>query len=69
MIKRITKPINLEYTDQIINLPDDLNERIRNFWSEAIKETPTLYNGEDFSVEEVIESEDRIIMKVSKSYD
>ena len=67
MIKRIVKSINLEYTGQNINLPKDLNDKIEDFWSKAIIETPTLYNGEYFAVEEVTETENEIIMKVSKT--
>ena len=67
MIKRIVKSINLEYTGQNMNLPKDLNDKIEDFWRKAIIETPTLYNGEDYSVENVIETENEIIMKVSKT--
>ena len=67
MIKRIVKSINLEYTGQNMNLPKDLNDKIEDFWSKAIIETPTLYNGEDYSVENVTEKENEIIMKVSKT--
>ena len=67
MIKKIAKPINLVYTGQNINLPKSLKDKIEDFWSKAILETPTLYNGEDFAVEEVIEAENEIIIKVSKT--
>ena len=67
MIKRIVKSINLEYTGQNMNLPKDLNDKIKIFWSKAIIETPTLYNGEDYAVEDVTEKENEIIMKVSKT--
>ena len=67
MIKRIVKSIKLEYTGQNMNLPKDLNDRIKDFWRKAIIETPTLYNGEDYSVENVTETENEIIMKVSKT--
>lgn len=67
MIKRIMKSINLEYTGQNINLPKNLNDKIEEFWSKAIIETPSLYNGEYFSVEEAIETDNEIIMKVSKT--
>ena len=67
MIKRIVKSINLEYTGLNMNLPKDLNDKIEDFWSKAIIETPTLYNGEDYSVENVTETENEIIMKVSKT--
>lgn len=65
MIKRIVKSINLEYTGQNMNLPKDLNDKIKIFWSKAIIETPTLYNGEDYAVEDVTEKEnDRTLHKI-----
>ena len=67
MIKRIVKSINLEYTGKNINLPKSLNDKIEDFWNKAIIETPTLYNGEDYAVEDVTETENEIIMKVSKT--
>ena len=67
MIKRIVKSINLEYTGQNLNLPKSLNDKIEDFWSKAIIETPMLYNGEYFAVEEAVETENEIIMKVSKT--
>jgi len=67
MIKRIAKSIKMEYTERIINIPGDLKEKIQEFWNTAIKETPTLYNGEDFAVEEVKETENEIIMKIVKT--
>ena len=40
---------------------DDHN-RSKDFWNKAIIETPTLYNGEDYAVEYVIEKENEIIL-------
>ena len=67
MIRRIVKSINLEYTGHNVNLPKSLNDKIEDFWSKAIIETPMLYNGEYFAVEEAVETENEIIMKVSKT--
>ena len=67
MIKRIVKSIKLEYTGKMIKLPEDLNKKIQDFWSSAVKKTPTLYNGEDYGVEDVKETENEIIMKVAKT--
>ena len=67
MLRRITKRINLQYTGQILNLPEELKEKIQEFWNAAVKETPTLYNGEDFAVEEVVETENEIEMRISKT--
>ncbi len=67
MIRRITKSINIKYTGQLLNLPKDLKEKIQEFWNLAVKETPTLYNGEYFAVEDVEETDKELIMKVSKT--
>ena len=67
MIKRIVKSTKLEYTGKMIKLPEDLNKKIQDFWSSAVKKTPTLYNGEDYGVEDVKETENEIIMKVAKT--
>ena len=67
MIKEMTKTINLQYTGQTINLPKDLKEKIQEFWDLAIKETPTLYNGEYYAVEEVEETENEITLRVLKT--
>ena len=67
MIKRIIKPIKIEYTEKNINLPENLREKIQEFWKDAILETPTLYDGEDFAVEEFKETDNEIIMKIAKT--
>ena len=67
MIKRITKKIVLEYEDRVIDLPDELRQAIDTFWQKAVQENPALYNGDDYAVESVEETENEIIMHVVKS--
>ena len=67
MIKRNNRTIDLQYTGQVKNLPEDLQENINDFWDNATQENPHLYNGEDYVVDEVIEDENQITMKISKS--
>ena len=66
-IVKINKPIILKYEDRKINLPNKLEENIKKFWNEAIKENPNLYNGQNYVVETVIETKDNIKMTVIKT--
>lgn len=63
-VKKITKPIKLLYDDKTIELPEDLKLKIKDFWMGAIKETPALYNGEDFVVVKIEEQDNEIIMHI-----
>ena len=67
MIKQITKPIILKYEDRMIKMPTEIENNIKKFWSEAKEENPNLFNGENHSVESVVEKEDCIEMKVAKT--
>ncbi len=67
MIKELTKTISLQYTEQSINLPSDLKEKIQEFWDLAVKENPALYNGEYYAVEKIEETENKITMRVLKT--
>lgn len=66
-IVRANKPIILKFEDREINLPNRLKEDIKKFWKEAVKENPNLYNGQDYVVEKVIETEQNIQMLVAKT--
>ena len=67
MIKRIEKNFKLLYDDRVIDLPEDLKEKIKIFWKQCVEENPTLYNGDDYVVEKYEENEDEIVMHVVKS--
>jgi putative hydrolase of the HAD superfamily len=67
MIKRNNRSINLQYTGKVKNLPEELQEKINNFWDKATQENPNLYNGEDYVVDEVIDDGNQTTMKISKS--
>ncbi len=66
-IVKVNKPIILKFEDREINLPNELKENIEKFWKDAIKENPNLYNGQDYAVEVIIETERNIEMLVVKS--
>ena len=66
-IIKLDKPITLKFEDRKINLSNELKENIEKFWKNAIKENPNLYNGQDYAVEAVKETEKEIEMLVVKS--
>ena len=68
MIVKIDKPIVLKYDDRKIELPKDLQSKIDDFWENAVKENPSLYNGEDYTVESIEETEKEIILHIVKTY-
>lgn len=59
-IIKVNKSISLKFEDRKINLPNELKENIENiekFWKDAIKDNPNLYNGQDYVVEKVNETD------------
>lgn len=66
-IVRVNKPIILKFEDREIKLPEELKNNIESFWTDAIKENPNLYNGQDYVVETVNETKENIEMIVTKS--
>lgn len=66
-IIKIDKAVILKFEDRKINLPKELKENIEKFWKDAIKKNPNLYNGEEYAVEKVTETEEKIEMLVVKS--
>lgn len=66
-IVRVKKPIILKFQDREIKLPNELKNNIEKFWTNTIKENPNLYNGQDYVVETVNETQENIEMIVTKS--
>lgn len=66
-IVKVSKPIILKFEDREIKLPKELKDNIESFWTEAVKENPNLYNGQDYVVETVNETKENIEMIVTKS--
>lgn len=66
-IVKVEKNIILKFEDRYIKLPNKLKENIEIFWKSAIKENLNLYNGQDYVVETVIETNKNIEMVVVKS--
>lgn len=66
-IVKVDKQVILKFEDREIKLPNEIKENIERFWVNAIKENPNLYNGQDYVVESVIETEENIEMVVVKS--
>lgn len=67
-IEKINKPILLKFEDREIALPKEIKDNIEIFWSNAIKENPNLYNGQDYVVENVTETKDNIEMVITKTF-
>lgn len=66
-IVKVDKTVILKFEDREINLSIELKEKIKEFWNNAIKENPNLYNVQDYVVETVNETQDKIEMLVVKS--
>lgn len=66
-IVKINKPVILKFENREIKLPNELKESIEKFWNDATKENPNLYNGEDYTVESIIETKQNIEMLIVKS--
>ncbi len=66
-IVKINKPIILKFEDREIKLSNHLKLAIEEFWKNAIKENPSLYNGKEFAVESVNETEEYLEMIIVKS--
>ncbi len=66
-IVKLDKKIILKYEDRQINLSSELKQNIEKFWKDAVKENPNLYNGQDYIVETVKETQEKIEMLVVKS--
>lgn len=66
-IIKIEKSVILKFEDREINLPIEIKENIKKFWNNAIQENPNLYNGQDYVVETVNETQDKIEMLIVKS--
>ena len=63
-IIKIEKSVILKFEDREINLPIEIKENIKKFWNNAIQENPNLYNGQDYVVETVNETQDKIEMLI-----
>lgn len=66
-IVKVNKNVILKFEDREISLPMELKENINEFWNDAIKENPNLYNGQDYVVEEINETKEKIEILVVKS--
>lgn len=65
---KIDKEIILHFQDIMIKLPENIQKEIDIFWNKAVKENPNLYNGQDFCVESIIETKEKIEIQVVKTF-
>ena len=61
-IVKINKPVIIKYENRKLELPNQLKEKIKEFWDYSTRENPNLYNGEDYTIEEVKETDECIEM-------
>lgn len=66
-IIKVEKEVVLKFEDREIKLPIKLKENINEFWHHAIKKNPNLYNGQDYVIESMKETKEKIEMLVVKS--
>ncbi len=64
---KITKPIKIKYEERETKLSEDIKEKIEYFWKKAVEENPNLYNGPDYTIEKIEESENEIQMIAIKT--
>ena len=64
---KIDKDIILHFQDRMINLPENIQKEIEIFWNKAVMENPNLYNGQDFGIESIKETEKSIEIQVVKT--
>ena len=56
-IIEIKKSIIIKYEEREKRLPEKLKEKIEKFWKNAIEKNPNLYNGLDYTIEEIEKNE------------
>lgn len=66
-IIEIKKSIIIKYEEREKRLPEKLKEKIEKFWKNAIEKNPNLYNGLDYTIEEIEKNENEIKMKAIKT--
>ena len=66
-IIKITKPIKIKYEERETKLPENIKEKIDDFWKKAVEENPNLYNGPDYTIEKIEENEKEIKMIATKT--
>lgn len=66
-IIKITKTIKIKYEERETKISEVIKENIEDFWKKAIEENPNLYNGPDYTIEKIEESENEIQMIAIKT--
>ena len=52
-IIKITKTIKIKYEERETKISEVIKENIEDFWKKAIEENPNLYNGPDYTIENI----------------
>lgn len=67
MVIKLNKKIEVIKLDNDLQLPLELENKIKSFWNEQLKDNPHLFNGEIWSVVGFEELLDRIIISIQKT--
>lgn len=67
MVVKINKKIEVVKIEQILRLPENLQNQIEDFWKKQVEENSHLFNGEVWSVTRFEELPDRIKIGIQKT--
>lgn len=67
MVVKINKKIEVEKIKENLQLPENLQNQIEDFWKKQVEENPHLFNGEVWSVTGFEELPDRIKIYIQKT--
>ena len=67
MVIKLDKELEIIKAEKDIELPQNIAEKIENFWKKQVEENPHLFNGEVWSVTNFEELEDKFRVTVQKT--
>lgn len=67
MVIQTKKPVTTNTIHKMMNLPQNLRNKIDEFWKEQVKENPNLFNGEVWNVTKMEENADKIILTLEQT--
>ena len=67
MVIQTKKPVTTNTIHKMMNLPQNLRNKIDEFWKEQVKENPNLFNGEVWNVTKMEENTDKIILTLEQT--
>ena len=67
MVIQTKKPVTTNTIHKMMNLPQNLRNKIDEFWKEQVRKNPNLFNGEVWNVTKMEENADQIILTLEKT--